>query len=178
MLIDLSILTLTITIYTSIYDFMRLFLSIIHVTRKDETFIDIKFNPHPPLVSILLPYRDKKSVISRVIEQTLNQRFPSILWAGKQKTKLPTGLGGTGVVTSKLDLEKVPPPKKTFFRGYEWILRVKKAKDAQNVKNMKHLIEDEHLTVEMGSRAKEMALKEFTIEKSTRNIVEALKPLT
>ena len=45
-------------------------------------------------------------------------------------------------------------------------------------RNMKCLIEDEQLTVEMGSKAKEMALKEFTIEKSTRNIVEALKPLT
>lgn len=43
---------------------------------------------------------------------------------------------------------------------------------------MKCLIEDEQLTVEMGSKAKEMALKEFTIEKSIRNIVEALKPLT
>ena len=43
---------------------------------------------------------------------------------------------------------------------------------------MKCLIEDEHLTAEMGSRAKKRALKEFTIEKSTRNIVEALKPLT
>lgn len=45
-------------------------------------------------------------------------------------------------------------------------------------RNMKCLIEDEQLTVEMGSKAKEMALKEFTIEKSIRNIVEALKPLT
>ncbi len=45
-------------------------------------------------------------------------------------------------------------------------------------KNMKWLIEDEQLTSEMGLKAKETALKEFTIEKSTRALVEALKPLT
>ena len=53
-----------------------------------------------------------------------------------------------------------------------------KSKGCTKCKNMKCLIEDEQLTVEMGSKAKEMALKEFTIEKSTRNIVEELKPLT
>jgi len=42
-------------------------------------------------------------------------------------------------------------------------------------KYMKCLIEDEQLTAEMGSRAKERALKEFTIEKSTEKIIEALK---
>ena len=44
-------------------------------------------------------------------------------------------------------------------------------------KYMKCLIEDEQLTAEMGSRAKERALKEFTIEKSTEKIMEALKQL-
>ena len=44
-------------------------------------------------------------------------------------------------------------------------------------KYMKCLIEDEELTAEMGSRAKERALKEFTIEKSTEKIMEALKQL-
>jgi len=44
-------------------------------------------------------------------------------------------------------------------------------------KHMKCLIEDEQLTAEMGSRAKERALKEFTIEKSTEKIMDALKQL-
>ncbi len=43
-------------------------------------------------------------------------------------------------------------------------------------KHMKRLIEDQQLAAEMGSRAKEMVLKGFTIEKSTKAIVEALKP--
>jgi glycosyltransferase involved in cell wall biosynthesis len=42
-------------------------------------------------------------------------------------------------------------------------------------KYMKCLIEDEELTAELGSRAKERALKEFTIEKSTEQIMETLK---
>lgn len=78
MLIDLSLLTFAITVFTSIYYFMWLFLSIIHITRKDETLIEITFNPHPPLVSILLPCRDEESVISTVIEQTLNQTHKNI----------------------------------------------------------------------------------------------------
>jgi glycosyltransferase involved in cell wall biosynthesis len=42
-------------------------------------------------------------------------------------------------------------------------------------KYMKYLIEDEELTAELGSKAKERALKQFTIEKSTEQIMEALK---
>lgn len=44
-------------------------------------------------------------------------------------------------------------------------------------KGMRCLIEDDQLTAEMGSQAREKALKEFTIEKSTEGIVEALKVL-
>ena len=122
LIIDLSILTLAIIGFTSIYCFMWLFLSIIHVTKNDESPTETKYNPYPPLVNILLPYRDEESVISRVIEQTLNQRFSSILWAGKQKTKLPAGLGDTGVAASKLDLEKMCPQRKHSFvdmNGYQ-----------------------------------------------------------
>ncbi|UCC58007.1 MAG: glycosyltransferase family 4 protein [Candidatus Bathyarchaeum sp.] len=43
-------------------------------------------------------------------------------------------------------------------------------------KNMQCLIENEQLAAEMGLKAREAALKEFTIEKSTKAIVEALKP--
>lgn len=78
MLIDLSILTIVTTIYTTIYYFMWLALSIIHVSRKDEKPVDIKFNPHGPRVSILLPCRDEESVISSVIEQTLNQTYDNV----------------------------------------------------------------------------------------------------
>ena len=42
-------------------------------------------------------------------------------------------------------------------------------------KHMKWLIDDEQLTTKMGLRAKEKALKEFTIQKSTQRLVNALK---
>ena len=54
---------------------MWLFLSIVHVTKKDEMIEDVVFNPHPPLVSILLPCRDEESVVSNVIKQTINQTY-------------------------------------------------------------------------------------------------------
>lgn len=44
-------------------------------------------------------------------------------------------------------------------------------------KHMKRLIDDEDYTIIMGSKAKERALKEFTIEKSTERLVDALKQL-
>jgi glycosyltransferase involved in cell wall biosynthesis len=44
-------------------------------------------------------------------------------------------------------------------------------------KHMKCLIDDKQLATEMGSRAKERALKDFTIERSTEKIVEALKQI-
>jgi len=77
-LIDLSILTLAITIFTSIYYFMWLLLSAIHVTRKDEPVPELKLNPHGPLVSILLPCRNEETVISTVIKQTLNQTYKNL----------------------------------------------------------------------------------------------------
>ncbi|PVX26114.1 MAG: hypothetical protein CW691_02425 [Candidatus Bathyarchaeum sp.] len=50
--------------------------------------------------------------------------------------------------------------------------------DSNDVANqMKCLIDDERLTAEMGLKAKERALREFTIEKSTEKIIEALKQL-
>lgn len=79
MLIDLSLLTFAITVYTTIYYFMWLILSVVHVTRKeDEVPAEVMFNPHPPLVSILLPCRDEESVIATVIEQTLKQTYEDI----------------------------------------------------------------------------------------------------
>ncbi|UCC57590.1 MAG: glycosyltransferase family 2 protein [Candidatus Bathyarchaeum sp.] len=78
MLINISILTIALTIFTTIYYFMWLFLSLVHVVKKDEIIIETKFNPHPPLVSILLPCRDEESVISTVIEQTLNQTHKNL----------------------------------------------------------------------------------------------------
>ncbi len=45
-------------------------------------------------------------------------------------------------------------------------------------KHMKCLIDDEQLTAEMGTKAKERALREFTIERSTEKIIDALKLLT
>jgi glycosyltransferase involved in cell wall biosynthesis len=43
--------------------------------------------------------------------------------------------------------------------------------------HIKCLIENEQLTVDMGIKAKEKALKEYTIEKSTAQIIEALKDI-
>jgi glycosyltransferase involved in cell wall biosynthesis len=42
-------------------------------------------------------------------------------------------------------------------------------------KHMKCLIEDTYLTSELGSRARDMALEQFTIEKSAEKVVECLK---
>jgi len=42
---------------------------------------------------------------------------------------------------------------------------------------MEYLIKDEKLTAEMGFKAKDRALKEFTIEKSTENLARAIKIL-
>ncbi len=51
--------------------------------------------------------------------------------------------------------------------------------DPQDVaKHMKCLIDDEQLAAEMGLKAKEKALKEFTIDKSTEKVIESLKTLT
>lgn len=75
---SLSFLTIPISAFTSIYYFMWLFLSIVHVAKKDETLIVPKFNPHPPLVSVLLPCRNEEAVIGTVIQQTLDQTHKNL----------------------------------------------------------------------------------------------------
>jgi cellulose synthase/poly-beta-1,6-N-acetylglucosamine synthase-like glycosyltransferase len=58
---------------------MWLSLSIVHVIKKEEGVSDdVEFNPHPPLVSILLPCRNEEGVIGTVIQQALNQTYKDI----------------------------------------------------------------------------------------------------
>ena len=66
---------------------------------------------------------------------------------------------------------------KEFIRHGENGFLVNPQDPKEVAKYMKCLIEDEELTAEMGSIAKERALKEFTIEKSTEQLMEALKQL-
>ncbi|MGD9130588.1 MAG: glycosyltransferase family 4 protein [Candidatus Bathyarchaeota archaeon] len=66
---------------------------------------------------------------------------------------------------------------KEFIRHGENGFLVNPYDPKEVAKYMKCLIEDEKLAAEMGSIAKARALKEFSIEKSTEQIVEALKQL-
>ena len=75
---SLSFITIPITVYTSIYYFMWLFLSFVHVSKKDEPLIEPKFNPHPPMVSVLLPCRNEEAVIGTVIQQCLDQTHKNL----------------------------------------------------------------------------------------------------
>ena len=73
-----SYVTISISVFTSIYFFMWMSLSIVHVSVKDEPLKKAKFNPHSPLVSIILPCRNEAAVISNAIEQSLDQTYKDI----------------------------------------------------------------------------------------------------
>ena len=73
-----SYITISISVFTSIYFFMWVSLSIVHVSVKDEPLKKAKFNPHSPFVSIILPCRNEAGVISNAVEQSLNQTYKDI----------------------------------------------------------------------------------------------------
>jgi cellulose synthase/poly-beta-1,6-N-acetylglucosamine synthase-like glycosyltransferase len=73
-----SYITISIALFTSIYFFIWLSLSIVHVTVKDEPTKKAKFNPHIPFVSIILPCRNEAAVISNAIKQALNQTYENL----------------------------------------------------------------------------------------------------
>lgn len=73
-----SYVTISVAFFTSIYFFIWMSLSIVHVTVKDEPLKKAKFNPHFPFVTIILPCRNEAAVISNAIEQSLNQTYKDI----------------------------------------------------------------------------------------------------
>jgi len=78
LVIDLSIVGLLVTIFTSLYFLMWCFLSATHIVVKDRTYKTKKFNPHEPLVSVLIPCRDEEKVVAEAIRQCLHQSKHSI----------------------------------------------------------------------------------------------------
>lgn len=76
--IDLSILSIITTLFTLLYFLMWCVLSTAHIIFKDKTFRIIKFNPHQPSVSILLPCRDEEEVVAEAIRQCLNQSYENL----------------------------------------------------------------------------------------------------
>lgn len=78
LVIDLSIITITITAFTFLYFLMWCILSIVHVSRKDKTYEPVKFNPHEPRVSILIPCKNEEKVVADAIRQCLNQSYENL----------------------------------------------------------------------------------------------------
>jgi cellulose synthase/poly-beta-1,6-N-acetylglucosamine synthase-like glycosyltransferase len=73
-----SYVTISIAFFTSIYFFIWVSLSLVHVSVRDEPLMKPKFNPHSPSVSIILPCRNEASVISNAVKQALNQTYENI----------------------------------------------------------------------------------------------------
>ena len=95
-----SYVTISISVFTSIYFFMWMSLSIVHVSVKDEPLKKAKFNPHSPLASIILPCRNEAGVISNAIEQSLNQTYRDIeviVIAKIARTRQPRLQGNTRI---------------------------------------------------------------------------------
>lgn len=62
-------------LFTFLYFVMWCILSVVHVVRRDRTYAFVKFNPHLPKVSILLPCRDEEKVVAEAVRQCLNQTY-------------------------------------------------------------------------------------------------------
>ena len=77
-IIDLSIITVAITVFTLLYFLMWCILSIAHVSRRDKIYGSAKFNPHEPTVTILIPCRNEEKVVADAITQCLNQSYESL----------------------------------------------------------------------------------------------------
>jgi cellulose synthase/poly-beta-1,6-N-acetylglucosamine synthase-like glycosyltransferase len=75
MFLDLSWITIPVTIFTMIFFSMWVFLSAVHVIKKDSPVKPFKFNPHEPKVSIILPCRNEEVVIASAIDECLKQTY-------------------------------------------------------------------------------------------------------
>jgi 1,2-diacylglycerol 3-beta-glucosyltransferase len=75
MLVDLSIITIPVIVFTSIFYVMWTVLTSVHLLRKDSSVKPYRFNPHTPKVSILLPCRDEEKVIASALEECLKQKY-------------------------------------------------------------------------------------------------------
>lgn len=78
MLVDLSVLSVAVTVFTFLYYAVWCLLAAFHVSVRDKTYGFVRFNPHPPKVTVLLPCRDEEAVVAESIKQCLNQSYRNL----------------------------------------------------------------------------------------------------
>jgi glycosyltransferase involved in cell wall biosynthesis len=120
---------------------------------------NIIFQSHVNEEELLSHYRNCKFIVHLALHEPFG--LVPIEAALFGKPSIVSNLGGT----------------KEFIRHGENGFLVNPYNPKEVAKYMECLIEDEGLTSKMGSIAKERALKQFTIKKSTEKLMEALKRL-
>ncbi len=127
-------------------------------TARDLGLDDLVFRSHVDEKELISYYKNCKFIVHLALHEPFG--LVPIEAALFGKPSIVSKQGGT----------------KEFIRHGENGFHVNPYDPDDVAESMKRLIEDEQLTAKMGLSAKAMALKEFTIEKSTRHILEALQP--